>query len=167
MVATAHEAELFAGQVRERGLTPGVMVEVPAAALLAYRLLDHVEFLSIGTNDLSQYTMAADRLSGELAGLTDSWQPAVLHLIAITAAAGKQVGKPVGVCGEAAADPLLACVLFGVGITSLSMATSAVGQVGASLSMATAEECRDAAEAALSAQSPADARAAAAEVLGR
>ena len=109
------------------------MIEVPAAALLAYRLLEHVEFLSIGTNDLSQYTMAADRLSGELAGLTDSWQPAVLHLIAITAAAGKEVGKPVGVCGEAAADPLLACVLFGVGITSLSMATSAIGQVGASL----------------------------------
>ena len=135
MVATASEAETFAGQVRDRGLKPGVMIEVPAAALLAYRLLEHVEFLSIGTNDLSQYTMAADRLSGELAGLTDSWQPAVLHLIAITAAAGKDVGKPVGVCGEAAADPLLACVLFGVGITSLSMATSAIGQVGASLAV--------------------------------
>ena len=167
MVATASEAETFAGQVRERGLKPGVMIEVPAAALLAYRLLEHVEFLSIGTNDLSQYTMAADRLSGELAGLTDSWQPAVLHLIAITAAAGKDVGKPVGVCGEAAADPLLACVLFGVGITSLSMATSAIGQVGASLAAAGAEDCRAAAEAALAAANPVEARAAAAKVLGR
>jgi phosphotransferase system enzyme I (PtsI) len=167
MVATTAEAETFAGQVRERGMTPGVMVEIPAAALLAHRILDHVEFLSIGTNDLSQYTMAADRLSGELAGLTDSWQPAVLHLIAITAAAGKAVGKPVGVCGEAAADPLLACVLFGVGITSLSMATSALGQVGASLSMVTSDDARAAAEAALSADSPAAARAAAAKVLGR
>lgn len=167
MVATSGEAESFAALVRERGLTPGVMVEIPAAALLAYRMLDHVEFLSIGTNDLSQYTMAADRLSGELAGLTDSWQPAVLHLIAITAAAGKEVGKPVGVCGEAAADPLLACVLFGVGVTSLSMATSAVGQVGASLASVTSGECRAAAEAALSAGDPIEARAAAAGVLGR
>lgn len=167
MVATAAEAETFAAQVRERGMKPGVMIEIPAAALLAHRLLDHVEFLSIGTNDLSQYTMAADRLSGELAGLTDSWQPAVLHLIAITAAAGKAVGKPVGVCGEAAADPLLACVLFGVGITSLSMATSALGQVGASLSMVTSADAQAAAEAALAADSPTTARAAAAKVLGR
>jgi len=167
MVATADEAEDFAAQVRDRGMTPGVMVEIPAAALLAHRLLDHVEFLSIGTNDLSQYTMAADRLSGELAGLTDSWQPAVLHLIAITAAAGKAVGKPVGVCGEAAADPLLAVVLFGVGITSLSMATSALGQVGASLSMVTSSEASAAAEAALAAESPAAARAAAARALDR
>ncbi len=167
MVATSAEAKSFAAQIRDRGLTPGVMVEVPAAALLAYRLLEHVEFLSIGTNDLSQYTMAADRLSGDLAGLTDSWQPAVLHLIAITAAAGKQVGKPVGVCGEAAADPLLACVLAGVGVTSLSMATSAIGAVGASLATVTSEQCASAAEAALSAADPAGARAAAAAALGR
>jgi phosphotransferase system enzyme I (PtsI) len=167
MVATAAEAASFAGQVRDRGLKPGVMIEVPAAALLAHRVLEHVEFLSIGTNDLSQYTMAADRLSGELAGLTDSWQPAVLHLIAITAAAGREAGKPVGVCGEAAADPMLACVLFGLGITSLSMATSALGQVGASLAAATSDECRAAADAAVAAGDPAEARAAAAAELGR
>jgi phosphotransferase system enzyme I (PtsI) len=166
MVATAGEAAAFAGQVRDRGLTPGVMVEVPAAALLADRLLDHVDFLSIGTNDLSQYTMAADRLSGELAALTDSWQPAVLHLIATTAAAGKYVGKPVGVCGEAAADPLLACVLAGVGITSLSMAASAIGAVGASLAAVTRQQCEDAAGAALAATGPAEGRAAAAAALG-
>ncbi len=167
MVATTAEAADFAAQVRERGLIPGVMVEVPAAALLAYRLLQHVDFLSIGTNDLAQYTMAADRLSGELAGLTDAWQPAVLHLIAITAAAGKEAGKPVGVCGEAAADPLLACVLAGVGVTSLSMAASAIGAVGSSLASVTSVQCAAAAEAALSAADPAEGRAAAAAALGR
>jgi len=167
MVATATEAADFAVQVRERRLTPGVMVEVPAAALLAHRLLQHVDFLSIGTNDLAQYTMAADRLSGELASLTDAWQPAVLHLIAITAAAGKEAGKPVGVCGEAAADPLLACALLGVGITSLSMAASAIGAVGASLASATHGQCVAAAEAALAASHPAEARALAAAALGR
>ena len=102
------------------------MVEVPSAALLAHRMLEVVDFLSIGTNDLTQYTMAADRMATDLAHLTDPWQPAVLQLIAITAEAGRQAGKPVGVCGEAAADPLLACVLVGMGITSLSMAAAAV-----------------------------------------
>jgi phosphotransferase system enzyme I (PtsI) len=167
MVATAAEAKGFADLVRQRGLTPGVMIEVPAAALLADRILEHVEFLSIGTNDLSQYTMAVDRLSSELAGLTDPWQPAVLQLIARTAAAGGAVSKPVGVCGEAAADPLLACVLVGLGITSLSMAASAIGQVGASLGRSTLEDCRSAAQAALAADDPATGRAAAAAALGR
>ena len=98
------------------------MVEIPSAALLAHRMLEVVDFLSIGTNDLTQYTMAADRMATDLAHLTDPWQPAVLQLIAITAEAGRQAGKPVGVCGEAAADPLLACALVGMGVTSLSMA---------------------------------------------
>ena len=77
--------------------------------------------------------MAADRMATDLAHLTDPWQPAVLQLIAITAEAGRRAGKPVGVCGEAAADPLLACVLVGMGITSLSMAAAAVRPVGARL----------------------------------
>ena len=81
------------------------MIEVPAAALLADRILEHVDFLSIGTNDLAQYTMAADRMSADLATLTDPWQPAVLALVAMAVRAGAAVGKPVGVCGEAAADP--------------------------------------------------------------
>ena len=96
-------------------------------------MLEVVDFLSIGTNDLTQYTMAADRMATDLAHLTDPWQPAVLQLIAITAEAGRQAGKPVGVCGEAAADPLLACALVGMGITSLSMAAAAVRPVGARL----------------------------------
>jgi phosphotransferase system enzyme I (PtsI) len=159
------EAADFAARVRARGLVPGVMVEVPAAALLADRLLRHVDFLSIGTNDLSQYALAADRLSADLADLTDPWQPALLALVATTAAAGERAGKPVGVCGEAAADPLLACVLVGLGITSLSCATSAVPAVGARLATVDREACRRAAQAALGADDPQTARAAAREAL--
>jgi phosphotransferase system enzyme I (PtsI) len=158
MVATVAEAADFAAKVHERGLTAGVMVEVPSAALLAHRMLEVVDFLSIGTNDLTQYTMAADRMATDLAHLTDPWQPAVLQLIAITAEAGRQAGKPVGVCGEAAADPLLACVLVGMGITSLSMAAAAVRPVGAQLAAVSMDECEDAAEAALSAADPTAAR---------
>jgi phosphotransferase system enzyme I (PtsI) len=161
MVATAVEAEFFATRVRARGLVPGVMVEVPAAALRADALLAHVDFLSIGTNDLSQYTMAADRLSADLAALTDPWQPAVLDLVWRTASAGRTVGKPVGVCGEAAADPLLACVLVGLGITSLSAAAAAVPGVGARLASVTRAACEEAARAVLATHTPADAREAA------
>ncbi|OKH61145.1 hypothetical protein EB72_17520, partial [Mycobacterium sp. SWH-M1] len=166
MIATAVEAQNFAEQVRSRGLTPGVMIEVPAAALLADRILEHVDFLSIGTNDLAQYTMAADRMSADLATLTDPWQPAVVALVAMAVRAGAAAGKPVGVCGEAAADPLLACVLTGLGVTSLSAAAAAVQGVGAKLAQVTLEQCRDAADAVLATASAAEARAAALEVLG-
>jgi phosphoenolpyruvate-protein phosphotransferase (PTS system enzyme I) len=166
MVATVAEAEAFASKVRKRGLRAGVMVEVPSAALLAHRMLQVVDFLSIGTNDLTQYTMAADRMATDLAHLTDPWQPAVLQLIAITAEAGRQARKPVGVCGEAAADPLLACVLVGMGVSSLSMAAAAVRPVGARLASVSSEQCEDAAEAALSAADPQSARDAVRAVLG-
>jgi phosphoenolpyruvate-protein phosphotransferase (PTS system enzyme I) len=166
MIATAEEAKHFAAQTRSRGLTPGVMIEVPAAALLADRILEHVDFLSIGTNDLAQYTMAADRMSADLATLTDPWQPGVLALVAMTVRAGAAVGKPVGVCGEAAADPLLACVLTGFGVTSLSAAAAAVQGVGAKLAQVTLQQCRDAADAVLATATAADARAAALAVLG-
>jgi phosphotransferase system enzyme I (PtsI) len=166
MIATVDEAEHFAAQVRSYGLTPGVMIEVPAAALLADRILEYVDFLSVGTNDLAQYTMAADRMSAELAALTDPWQPAVLTLVATAARAGAAADKPVGVCGEAAADPLLACVLTGLGVTSLSAAAAAVQGVGAKLAQVSLQQCRDAADRALAAGTAADARAAALAVLG-
>jgi len=167
MVATVAEASEFADQVRSRGLKAGVMVEVPSAALLAHRMLEVVDFLSIGTNDLTQYAMAADRMATDLAHLTDPWQPAVLQLIAITAHAGQEAGKPVGVCGEAAADPLLACALVGMGVTSLSMAAAAVRPVGARLASVTMDVCEEAAEAALGAADPMAARAAVLAVLER
>ncbi|WP_159926928.1 MULTISPECIES: putative PEP-binding protein [Nocardia] len=166
MISTAAEAESFAEKVRGRGLIPGAMIEVPAAALTAEAILRHVDFLSVGTNDLAQYTMAADRMSPALAALTDPWQPAVLALVARTAAAGQRLGKPVGVCGEAAADPALACVLVGFGVGSLSMAAGAVAAVGAGLAEVTREQCERAATAALAASDPAAARAAVRAFLG-
>nr|WP_221199608.1 putative PEP-binding protein [Nocardioides soli] len=166
MVATVAEAEGFAARVHRRGLKAGIMVEVPSAALLAHRMLQVVDFLSIGTNDLAQYAMAADRSAADLAYLTDPWQPAVLQFVAITADAGLHARKPVGVCGEAAADPLLACVLVGMGVGSLSMAAAAVRPVGARLSTVTSQQCEDAAEAALSADDPQSARAAVRALLG-
>jgi phosphoenolpyruvate-protein phosphotransferase (PTS system enzyme I) len=165
MVSTVGEAQRFGELCRERGIVPGIMVEVPSVALLARHFLEHVDFLSIGTNDLAQYTMAADRLSPHLATFTDPWQPAVLTLIALTAQAGQDVGKPVGVCGEAAADPELACVLTGLGVSSLSMATSAIPAVGARLAQVTLEQCRQAGEAALLAADATQTRAAAAAAL--
>lgn len=167
MIATPAEAQAFAAQVRSFGLTPGVMIEVPAAALLADRILRHVDFLSIGTNDLTQYTMAADRMSSDLATLSDPWQPAVLTLVHAAAKAGAEHGKPVGVCGEAAADPALACVLVGLGVTSLSTAAAAVRAVGAALAEVTLEQCRAAADAALAAESSDEARRAAIAALAK
>ena len=166
MVATEEEAAWFAARVRERGLKPGVMIEVPAAALLADRILRHVDFVSIGTNDLSQYTLAADRMSSDLAHLTDPWQPALLALVGQVARAGREAGKPVGVCGEAAADPLLGCVMAGLGVTSLSAASTAAPAVGAAIAAHTLAECQKASEGALAAADPASAREAAAEALG-
>jgi len=162
MVSTPAEAAAFAARVREHGLpVAGVMIEVPAAALCAARIIEQADFVSIGTNDLSQYTFAADRQAGALAPLLDPWQPALLQLMAMTATAGRAAGKPVSVCGEAASDPLLATVLAGLGVTSLSMAPPALAEVRAALAERTLAECEAAAAAALTATTPAAARAAA------
>lgn len=161
MVATVAEAAGFVARCRAHGLSrAGVMIEVPAAALRARQIAEVVDFLSIGTNDLSQYAFAADRQCGELADLLDPWQPASLGLIAACAEAGRAAGVPVGVCGEAAADPALAPVLAGFGISSLSMAPAAVPAVREALAARTLAECRRLAEAALAAADPAAARAA-------
>jgi phosphotransferase system enzyme I (PtsI) len=150
MVATASEAKWFTDLAHEHGLPiAGAMVEIPAAALRARDLLEHADFMSIGTNDLAQYTLAADRMAGELADLLDPWQPALLDLIRMTAEAGLAAGKPVGVCGEAAASPSLAPVLVGLGITSLSMSASAVADVRDALAGVTLADCRELAAEAL------------------
>ncbi|GII59589.1 phosphoenolpyruvate--protein phosphotransferase [Planotetraspora thailandica] len=165
MVTTAEEAASFAQRARVRGLTcVGAMVEVPAAALHADRLLRELDFLSIGTNDLSQYTFASDRQHGELADLLDPWQPALLELVARCAEAGLAAGKPVGVCGEAAADPLLATVFAGLGVTSLSMSARSLPAVRDALARHSLDQCRQNAELALAATGPAAARQAVAGV---
>ena len=166
MVATVDEAYEFAQLCRARDLKPGIMVEVPSVAMLADQFLAEVDFFSIGTNDLTQYTMAADRMSSHLAMLTDPWQPAVLRLIQLTAAAGQRADKPVGVCGEAAADPLLACVLIGLGITSLSMATNAIPAVGVQLGKVTLQQCQEAAIQVAASRNSRDAKELAAKLLG-
>ena len=159
MVATAEEAAWFARRVREHGLpSVGVMIEVPAAALRARHVLAEVDFASIGTNDLAQYTLAADRMQGGLATLLDPWQPAVLDLVAAACDGGRDTGTPIGVCGEAAADPLLALVLTGLGVGSLSMAPTRVPAVRASLSLHDLGTCTAMAAAARAARSPQDAR---------
>ncbi len=156
MVATAAETKGFTDLAHEHGLPiAGAMVEIPAAALRAADLLRHADFLSIGTNDLAQYTLAADRMAGELADLLDPWQPALLDLIRMTAQAGLNVGRPVGVCGEAAASPTLAPVLVGLGVTTLSMSASAIADVREALAAVTLAECRERAAAALAGQHPA------------
>jgi phosphotransferase system enzyme I (PtsI) len=167
MVSVPAEAAAFASRARGHGLpVAGVMIEVPAAALCAAQILAQADFVSIGTNDLSQYTFAADRQAGALAPLLDPWQPALLQLIAMTAAAGTAAGKPVSVCGEAASDPLLAVVLAGLGVTSLSMAPPALAEVRAALAGQTMAQCEAAAAAALAAAAPDAARAAARRELG-
>jgi phosphoenolpyruvate-protein phosphotransferase/dihydroxyacetone kinase phosphotransfer subunit len=166
MIATVEEVRSFAQAAHSVGLPIiGVMIETPAAALLAGQILAEVDFVSIGTNDLAQYTFAADRQTASLASLNDPWQPALLRMIDMVTRAASASGKPVGVCGEAAADPLLAAVLTGLGMTSLSMAPRALAEVGRSLATVTLEECRRAARAACEADSPASAREAARAVL--
>ncbi|MBO0920582.1 phosphoenolpyruvate--protein phosphotransferase [Cellulomonas sp. zg-ZUI222] len=162
MVATPDEARDFATRARAAGVdTVGVMVEVPAAALRAADVLAEVDFVSLGTNDLAQYAMATDRLRGELADLLDMWQPAVLDLVAATARAGRATRKPVGVCGESAGDPLMALVLVGLGVTSLSMAPGALPAVRYALRRHTLLTCEEVADAALAARTAPEARAAA------
>jgi phosphotransferase system enzyme I (PtsI) len=117
------------------------------------------DFLSLGTNDLAQYTFAADRMAGELADLLDPWQPALLELVRLTAEAGVAASKPVGVCGEAASDPALALVLVGLGVTSLSMAPVSLPAVRSSLARHTAAECAELATLALQADKGQTARA--------
>jgi phosphoenolpyruvate-protein phosphotransferase (PTS system enzyme I) len=162
MVSEPEESEYFVALARELGIkTPGVMVEVPSAALLASQILESADFVSIGTNDLTQYTLAADRLLGTVAGFQDPWHPAVLKLVAEVGKAGAAAGKSVGICGEAAADPALAVVLVGLGAKSLSMTPAALADVRAELLTVTLDEAKARAAAALAAPSAAAARAAA------
>lgn len=162
MVSTVAEAQSFTALAHEHGLkTAGVMVEVPSSALQAEQILQSADFASIGTNDLTQYTMAADRLLGSVADLQDPWHPAVLKLIGEVGSAGARRQKPVGVCGEAAADPLLAVVLVGLGVHSLSMAPAALADVRAELLNYTTADAQAAAQAAVAASGGAEAREAA------
>lgn len=163
MVADAGETEYFVEFGKRLGLkTVGVMAEVPSLALVADQVLKSADFVSIGTNDLTQYTLAADRMLGAVASYQNPWHPAVLRLVKMLGDAGAAAGKSVGICGEAAADPQLAVVLVGLGATTLSMTPAALAEVRAELAGVTLEQARTKAAAALAAESAEGARAAAA-----
>lgn len=164
MVSDAEETEYFVSLGRELGLnTVGVMAEVPSLAVLADQVAERSDFVSIGSNDLTQYTLAADRMLGTLAKFQDPWHPAVLRLVKMLGEAGAAAGKPVGVCGEAAADPQLAVVLVGLGVTSLSMTPAALADVRAELKTVTMEQAQARAAAAINATTGPTAREAAAQ----
>ena len=150
MVADAHQAAYFVKLGKSFGLKKvGVMAEVPSIALMADQVAKVADFVSIGTNDLTQYTLAADRTLGSVANYQTAWHPAVLRAIKLIADAGNANGMPVGVCGEAAADPDLAVVLTGIGVNSLSMTPVALDDVRAELAGVTLEEAQEKAAKAL------------------
>ncbi len=143
----------------------GIMVEIPAAALTASRLAEHVDFFSLGTNDLTQYTMAAERGDERLAPLLTGPQPAVLRLVKATVEAAATHGRWVGVCGELAGDPASAILFAGLGVTELSMAPALIPEVKAALRGVDLEQARAAAEAAIATDSATAARAHATSLL--
>ena len=129
----ASESARRAGASIASDVRLGVMIEVPSAALIADSLAPEVDFFSIGTNDLVQYTVAADRTNPALAALATPFQPAVLRLIATVCQAALAHDRPVGICGEAAADPVAAALFAGLGVTELSVAPRSVTAIRAAV----------------------------------
>lgn len=158
LVATAAEVEAAVGTFRAvaadegakaKEIEVGVMIEVPSGALGAARLARYADFLSIGTNDLIQYLFAVDRLNGAVAGIGDVLDPDVLDLIRRVIEAGHANDAWVGVCGEAAGDPLVASALVGLGVDELSMTGVAIPEVKDALRRLTLRACRDAVDEAI------------------
>ena len=144
----------------------GAMIETPAAALMASELIREVDFLSIGSNDLTQYTLAMDRGHPELAGRTDAMHPAVLKLIAAAAGAGVAAGKWVAVCGGVAADRLAVPILLGLGVRELSVVPATVPALKRQIRALRVDDCRELALRCLELASPAEVRARAAQFMG-
>jgi phosphoenolpyruvate-protein kinase (PTS system EI component) len=142
------------------------MIETPAAALTASRLIREVDFLSIGSNDLTQYTLAMDRGHAELAGRTDALHPAVLKLVAAAAGAGVAAGKVVAVCGGVAADRFAVPILLGLGVRELSVVPAAVAALKHHIRSLRISDCRELAMHCLELASPREVRERAAQMLG-
>jgi len=152
MIATIAEAKDFAAMARAAGITRvGVMVEIPAIVSVIPQLKGVIDFVSVGTNDLSQYLFAADRVNSNVAHLLNPWEPALLSTLAQIAQLARENSIKSGVCGEAASDPLLAVVLAGLGFDSVSASPSSVADVVQALSVVDAELARSVAASALSA----------------
>ena len=166
MIATLEEllaARAIAEEVRlELGAEPvdiGIMVEVPSAVLMVPELAAHADFFSIGTNDLTQYVLAMDRLHPTLARQADALHPAVLRMIAMTVKAAKAAGKWVGVCGGMAGDPKGAAILAGLGVAELSMSIPSVAAIKARLRAQSLTQMQLLAKRALACKNAAQVRA--------
>lgn len=145
-----------AGQPRAPHIPLGVMVEVPSVALLADLFAPQVGFFSIGTNDLIQYTLAADRTSPQLAHLASPFDPSVLRLIRRVVQVSTETDKPLSVCGAMASDPLAALLLVGLGIRNLSMEPAAIPEIKAALGRVSRAEVEQVARQALDLPTAAD-----------
>jgi phosphocarrier protein FPr len=139
-----------AGIAFDETIKVGIMIEVPAAAAVADQLAREANFFSIGSNDLSQYVMAADRTNPRVAFIADHYQPAVLRMIRQTARAARRAGIPVGLCGELGGDPLAMPVLIGLGLDELSMSAPAIPHVKQAIANLTVSEAQAAAAEVLS-----------------
>jgi phosphocarrier protein FPr len=166
MVATLEELETarsIAEEVRRdlhaRPVEIGIMIEVPSAVLMAPELARRVDFFSIGTNDLTQYVLAMDRLHPSLARQADALHPAVLRMIDMTVRAAKAAGRWVGVCGGIAGDPRGAAILAGLGVTELSMSIPSVAAVKARIRTLSFADAESLARRALACQGAAEVRA--------
>jgi phosphocarrier protein FPr len=140
-------------------LPAGIMVEVPAAAVMAEQFAREAVFFSIGTNDLTQYTLAMDRGHPKLAPQVDGLSPAVLRLIAYTVAGARSAGRRVGVCGGIGSDPCAVPILLGLGVDELSVSLPAIPAVKAQIRTLRMDDCRELAQRALAADSAEDVRA--------
>ncbi|SEI55347.1 Phosphocarrier protein HPr /phosphoenolpyruvate--protein phosphotransferase /PTS system IIA component, Glc family [Paraburkholderia diazotrophica] len=145
--------ELAAESGRTDKIEVGVMIEVPSAALLSDQLSKHADFLSIGTNDLTQYTLAMDRCQADLAAQADGLHPAVLRLISVAVQGAQKHGKWVGVCGALAGDPLAVPLLVGLGVTELSVDPVSVPGIKARVRKLDYQLCRQRAQDALALES--------------
>jgi phosphocarrier protein FPr len=137
----------------------GIMIEVPSAALMADAFAPEIDFFSVGTNDLTQYTLAMDRMHPSLAGKSDGLHPAVLRLISMTVKAAHECGKWVGVCSELGADPQAGPILVGLGVDELSVTVPSIATVKANVRSMTLEEAKRLAERALKCSTAAEVRA--------
>jgi phosphocarrier protein FPr len=159
VLALREVCERIRNEVKGPELPVGIMIEVPAAAIQADSLAEHVDFFSIGTNDLTQYTLAIDRQNSDLAAEADSLHPAVLRLIAQTVTGAAKHKRWVGVCGGIAGDPFGAMLLAGLGVNELSMTPREIPAVKAKLRAASFAVLQTLAANALAAATAADVRA--------
>ncbi|HXQ37455.1 MAG TPA: putative PEP-binding protein, partial [Anaerolineales bacterium] len=137
----------------------GIMVEVPSAAILADQFAKLVDFFSIGTNDLTQYTLAMDRVHPQLAKQADALNPAVLRMVDLTVKAATKEGKWVAVCGGAASDTKGASILVGLGVKELSVTVPTIPTIKAHLRKASLVELQALAQKALACRTAAEVRA--------